>query len=62
MTLWHFDSSRARFMAATLTNPKSNKIDKKFPSGLCKKRHVQTHGPLRVSLKDSRAAETKAKC
>ncbi|KAI9574019.1 hypothetical protein HD554DRAFT_582085 [Boletus coccyginus] len=33
---------------------------KKFLSGLGKKRHVQAHEALRVSLGDLRAAETKA--
>ncbi|KAI6024751.1 hypothetical protein BKA83DRAFT_4251792 [Pisolithus microcarpus] len=70
-------NSRTRFMIETLTNLKSTKIKKtaaaqhqggdaverlkKFLSGLGKKRHVQTHEPLRVSLEDLRTAETKGK-
>ncbi|KAI6042849.1 hypothetical protein EDC04DRAFT_3057761 [Pisolithus marmoratus] len=70
-------NSRTRFMMETLTNLKSNKIKKtiaaqhqggdaverlkKFLSGLGKKRHVQAHEPLRVSLEDLRTAETKGK-
>lgn len=70
-------SSRTRFMMETLTNLKSNKVKKtaaaqhqggdgverlkKFLSGLSKKRHVQAHEPLRVSLEDLRTAETKGK-
>ncbi|KAF8126932.1 ARM repeat-containing protein, partial [Boletus edulis] len=69
-------SSRTKFMIETLTNLKNNKIKKsatqhqggdavermkKFLSGLGKKRHVQAHEALRVSLDDLRAAETKGK-
>ncbi|KAI6128936.1 ARM repeat-containing protein [Pisolithus croceorrhizus] len=70
-------NSRTRFMTETLTNLKGNKIKKaagaqhqggdaverlkKFLSGLGKKRHVQIHEPLRVSLEDLRTAETKGK-
>ncbi|KAF9223784.1 ARM repeat-containing protein [Gyrodon lividus] len=69
-------SSRTKFMIETLTNLKNNKIKKnatqhqggdavermkKFLSGLSKKRHVQAHEPLRVSLDDLRSAETKGK-
>ncbi|KAI9574026.1 hypothetical protein HD554DRAFT_2252704 [Boletus coccyginus] len=69
-------SSRTKFMIETLTNLKNNKIKKsatqhqggdavermkKFLSGLGKKRHVQAHEALRVSLGDLRAAETKGK-
>ncbi|KIK94383.1 hypothetical protein PAXRUDRAFT_828062 [Paxillus rubicundulus Ve08.2h10] len=69
-------STRTKFMIETLTNLKNNKIKrsatqhqggdavermKKFLSGLGKKRHVQAHEPLRVSLDDLRSAETKGK-
>ncbi|KAG9314967.1 hypothetical protein JVU11DRAFT_4076 [Chiua virens] len=69
-------SSRVKFMIETLTNLKNNKIKesatqhqggdavermKKFLSGLGKKRHVQAHEALRVSLSDLRSAETKGK-
>ncbi|KAL4072651.1 hypothetical protein V8B97DRAFT_1885612 [Scleroderma yunnanense] len=70
-------NSRVRFMMETLTNLKNNRIKKtaaaqhqggdavdrlkKFLTGLGKKRHVQAHEPLRVSLEDLRAAGTKGK-
>ncbi|KAF9243388.1 hypothetical protein BU15DRAFT_86369 [Melanogaster broomeanus] len=69
-------SSRTKFMIETLTNLKNNKVKKsatqhqggdavermkKFLSGLGKKRHVQAHEPLRVSLDDLHSAETKGK-
>ncbi|KAF8843775.1 ARM repeat-containing protein [Paxillus ammoniavirescens] len=69
-------STRTKFMIETLTNLKNNKIKKsatqhqggdavermkKFLTGLGKKRHVQAHEPLRVSLDDLRSAETKGK-
>ncbi|KAI0649110.1 ARM repeat-containing protein [Trametes meyenii] len=72
----HALSSRTRFMVETLSNLKNNKIKKaaaqsagneavermkKFLSGLTKKRHVISHEPLRVSLEDLRAADTKGK-
>ncbi|CAK5269400.1 unnamed protein product [Mycena citricolor] len=69
-------SSRTRFMVETLTNLKNNKLKrnvtqnqggdavermKKFLTGLGKTRHVVAHEPLRVSLQDLHAAETKGK-
>ncbi|KAF7977509.1 hypothetical protein HWV62_3486 [Athelia sp. TMB] len=70
-------SSRTRFMIETLTNLKNNKIKrtagqqhqggeavermKRFLSGLAKKRQVVSHEPLRVSLEDLHAAESKGK-
>ncbi|KIJ67003.1 hypothetical protein HYDPIDRAFT_26414 [Hydnomerulius pinastri MD-312] len=69
-------SSRTKFMIETLNNLKNNKTKKsatqhqggdaverlkKFLSGLGKKRHLQAHEPLRVSLEDLHSAETKGK-
>lgn len=70
-------NSRVRFMMETLTNLKNNKVKKtaaaqhqggdavdrlkKFLTGLGKKRHVQAHEPLRVSLEDLRTAGEKGK-
>lgn len=70
-------NSRIRFMMETLMNLKNNKVKKtaaaqhqggdavdrlkKFLTGLGKKRHVQAHEPLRVSLEDLRTAGEKGK-
>ncbi|KAH9959574.1 armadillo-type protein [Russula dissimulans] len=69
-------TSRTRFMLETLTNLKNNKIKrataqqvrghtaerlKKLLAGLGKMRHLAPHDPLRVSLGDLHAAETRGK-
>ncbi|TFK70346.1 MIF4G-domain-containing protein [Pluteus cervinus] len=69
-------SSRTKFMIETLSNLKNNKSKrniaqnqggeavermKKLLSGIGKKRHVLAHEPLRVTLDDLHAAETKGK-